>query len=87
MHLLGWKELTIFPICIVYILIDLMEQIPFVLIQASVYYRIGFSYSLSHETWWNPSELKYFLYERKDDEQQNSRFKKEKILISVHINT
>ena len=28
-----------------------------------------------------------FLYERKDDEQQNSRFKKEKILISVHINT
>ena len=27
MHLLGWKELTIFPICIVYILIDLMEQI------------------------------------------------------------
>ena len=26
MHLLGWKESTIFPICIVYILIDLMEQ-------------------------------------------------------------
>ena len=83
MHLLGWKESTIFPICIVYILIDLMEQIPSVCFNSS----ISLLYYYSHETWWNPSELKYFLYERKDDEQQNSRFKKEKILISVHVNT
>ena len=83
MHLLGWKESTIFPICIVYILIDLMEQIPLpnTNIQASVYYRIDFSFG------GNLQSYNIFLYERKDDEQQNSRFKKEKILISVHINT
>ena len=34
----------------------------------------------------NLQSYNIFLYERKDDEQQNSRFKKEKILISVHIN-
>ena len=36
MHLLGWKELTIFPICIVYILIDLMEQIPLICFNSSI---------------------------------------------------
>ena len=36
MHLLGWKESTIFPICIVYILIDLMEQIPSACFNSSI---------------------------------------------------